>query len=161
MKNQLIKFVATGALAAGMAFAQSAPVTSAPNVAPGTTHNARNHFRRNHFAKISQELNLTDGQKAQAKTIFGQARETAKPIREELKANRQAMRAAVKADNKSQIEQLAKVRGNLMGKMMAIRTEAAAKFYQVLTPEQRAKAEQLHQQARARMHERLSQRSNS
>ena len=96
---------------------------------------------------------------AQAKTIFGQARETAKPIREELKANREAMRAAVKADNKSQIEQLAKVRGNLMGKMTAIRTEAAAKFYQVLTPEQRAKAEQLHQQAR--MHERLSQRSNS
>ena len=108
---------------------------------------------------MEQQLNLSDAQKAQAKTIFGQARETAKPVREELKANGQAMRAAVKADNAREIEKLSAVRGSLMGKMVAIRDEAAAKFYQVLTPEQRAKAEQLHAQFRQRVREHRSLKS--
>jgi Spy/CpxP family protein refolding chaperone len=159
MKHQLIKFVATGALAAGMAFAQSAPATPAPNGQSSAVQKGRHNFARNHWAKISQELNLTDAQKAQAKTIFGQARETAKPVREELKANREALRAAVKADRRSEIAKLSTERGNLMGKMLAVRTEAAAKFYQVLTPEQRAKADQLHQQFRQRTHERFNQRN--
>jgi Spy/CpxP family protein refolding chaperone len=160
MKTQFVKFLATGALAAGMAFAQTGPATPAPGVQSGRSQEARRNFAKEHLARISQELNLTDTQKTQAKEIFNRARETAKPVREQLKENRQALEAAVKADNKGQIEQLSTARGNLMGKMMAIHSEAAAKFYQTLSPEQRVKADQLHAQARERMHNRFRQHSN-
>jgi Spy/CpxP family protein refolding chaperone len=160
MKRQFLTLIASGALAAGMALAQ-APATPAPGAPAGTTQHAHRNFRQQRRARFEQQLNLTDAQKAQAKTIFGQARETSKPVREQLKANRQALRAAVKADNRSEIEKLSTARGSLMGKMMAIHSEASAKFYQMLTPEQRAKAEQLHAQFRERVREHRNQKSTS
>jgi Spy/CpxP family protein refolding chaperone len=160
MKRQFLTLIASGALAAGMALAQ-APATPAPGAPAGATQHAHRNFRQRHWARISQQLNLTDAQKGQAKTIFGQARENAKPVRERLKENRQALSAAVKADNSREIQQLSAARGNLMGKMLAIRSEASAKFYQMLTPEQRAKADQLHAQFRERVREHHSQKSTS
>lgn len=159
MKKQILTFMATGAMAAGMAFAQSTPATSAPGTQSAPTQGTHRNFMKQRRERMAQQLNLSDAQRAQAKTIFSQARETAKPVREQLKANREALRAAVKADNRSEIQKLSAVRGNLMGKMMAIHSEAAAKFYQTLTPEQRAKADQLHAQFRQRMHQRFSQKS--
>jgi Spy/CpxP family protein refolding chaperone len=158
MKKQILTFIASGAMAAGLAFAQGAPAAPAPGTQSAPAQGAHRNYMKQRRARFEQQLNLTDYQKAQAKTIFSQARDTAKPVREQLKANRQALRAAVKADNSSEIQKLASTEGNLMGKMVAIHTEAAAKFYQVLTPEQRAKAEQLHAQFRQR-HERFSQKN--
>jgi periplasmic protein CpxP/Spy len=155
MKKQFIHFIGAGALAAGIAFAQVSPATPAPNTPSTATRGTHRDFMQKRMAKLSQELSLTDAQKSQAKTIFSQARESAKPLRAQLKENRHALAAAVKTDNKAQIDQLSATRGNLMGKMAAIHSEAAAKFYQTLTPEQRAKADQLHQQARERWHNRL------
>jgi periplasmic protein CpxP/Spy len=159
MRKQFIQFLTAGALAAGMAFAQATPQAPAPNAQSGATQGLRRNFIQRHMARISRELNLTDAQKAQARTIFGQARETAKPVRDQLRQNREALRAAVKAGQSAEIDQLSAARGNLMGKMLAIHSEAAAKFYQTLTPEQRAKADQLHQQFRQRIQNRHSQPS--
>ena len=44
-----------------------------------------------------QALNLTDAQKQQAKEIFAKSRQAAVPLRQELRANREAMAQAVKA----------------------------------------------------------------
>ena len=65
------------------------------------------------------------------------------------------MAAAVKADQGPEIRRLARVRGELVGKMTAVRSEAAAKFYATLTPEQRVKADQMRQQFRQRRQERF------
>lgn len=160
MRNTFLTFLATGALAAGMAFAQAPAANTAPSGQGATTQqHAHRNFLDRHLAWLSRRLNLNDAQRAQAKTIFMQARDTAKPVRQQLKENRAALRAAVKSDNAGQIQQLATARGNLMGKMMVIQSDAGAKFYQVLTPEQRAKDDQLHQQFRARAHERFNQRN--
>ena len=149
MKRQLLQFVTVGALAAGMALAQNASPSPAPN-AP-----ARHQFVRRHMQRVSQALGLTDAQKAQAKTIFQGARETAKPIRDLLKTNRQALATAVKAGNSdAQIQQLSSQRGVLLGQLSTVRAEAASKFYAMLTPDQRAKADQMHQQFRQRMQNR-------
>ena len=157
MKNSLMKFAAVGALAAGMAFAQ-APVTNPPASNNGQTSTVRPRAR--FHQRMMNALNLTDAQKQQAKTIFQQARESAKPVFQELKQNRQALTAAVKADNNSQIRELAAKQGNLRGQLLAIRSGAMAKFYQVLTPEQRAKADQMHQKMHTRMQERFGRRAN-
>jgi Spy/CpxP family protein refolding chaperone len=105
--------------------------------------------------RLTRELNLTPAQQSQAKTIFGQASEQAKPVRSQLRANTSALRAAVKANNTAEINQLSATTGNLIGKMVAIRSEANASFYKTLTPEQQTKFSQLEQQARARWHNRV------
>jgi periplasmic protein CpxP/Spy len=98
--------------------------------------------------RLVQALNLNAMQKDQARLIFQQARQSAEPLRSQLKQDRQALAAAVKANEKAQIDKLSAERGQLLGKLTATRTEAMAKFYQILTPEQRAKAAQLRQEWR-------------
>jgi Spy/CpxP family protein refolding chaperone len=142
-------------MAAGMAFAQAPAAPAQP--APGKAWNGRRGAVRRH---MMQALNLTDVQKAQAKALFQQARETAKPLAQQLKDTREAMSAAVKANDVAQIQHLAAQQGNLQGQLAAIRSEAMAKFYTNLTPEQRAKADQVQQRVRQRMQQRLQNRRN-
>jgi Spy/CpxP family protein refolding chaperone len=156
MKGHLFQFAAVTTLAAGMALAQ-APATGtqpAPQKAP-FTHPLFGH------AQMMQGLNLTTVQKQQAKTIFGDARQKAEPVRQEMRQNREALYAAVKANNTSQIERLSAHQGELQGKALAIRSEAMAKFYAILTPEQRTKEDQMQSQMRQRMEERMRAREES
>lgn len=151
MTHPFFKYAATMALAAGMVFAQ-APTTN-PQPAPPQARPGRHGFVRRPLAHIAQALNLTDSQKQQARTIFQQARQSAQPIRQELKQNREALASAAKnGQNEADIQKLSTEQGRLLGHLVAIRTEASAKFYQMLTPEQRAKADQMHEQFRQRRH---------
>lgn len=155
MKSNLMRFAAVAALAAGMSFAQQA--TPAPQPAPARPMAGARARIRN---RMMQNLNLTDAQKQQAKAIFQQARQTAQPIRQQLKQNREAMATAVKANDSAQIQSLAATQGTLRGQVMAIRAQSLAKFYSTLTPDQRAKADQMHEQFRQRLEQRRSQHSN-
>jgi Spy/CpxP family protein refolding chaperone len=157
MKRQLIKLAAVGTVAAGMIFAQAPAPAQAQTATPNPSKPAMNH-RAEARHKMFQALNLTPAQKEHAKVIFQQAREANKPVREQMHQNREALAAAVKADNKTQIAQLSAERGKLMGEMTTARTEAMARFYKELTPAHRMKADQLHKQIQARMRERMQQR---
>jgi periplasmic protein CpxP/Spy len=154
MKRNWIKFAAVGTLAAGMVFAQ---VTTHKSTGEAKAHVAgRAMARRN---RMMQALNLTDAQKQQAKTIFQQSRQSVAPVLQQLKQNRETLAAAVKSNDTAKIQQLSATQGQLRGQVMAARAEAMAKFYQTLTPEQRAKAEQMHQHAKSRM-SRMAARHN-
>jgi len=107
---------------------------------------------------IAQKLNLTEAQRQQFHSIFQRAHQSAMPVREELRTNREALAAAVKADRSADIQQLATARGKLVGQMTAIYSEAGAKFYQTLTPEQRAKYDQMRLDFRQHMRDRWEQR---
>ncbi len=148
MKNHLMKLAAVAALACGMAFAQTAP---APAPQPGQ---AKTGIRARVRQRMMQALNLTDAQKQQAKTIFQQARQSSQPVRQQLQQNRDALAAAVKANDTAQIQSLSNQQGQLRGQLLAIRSEAMAKFYNTLTPDQKAKADQMHQRIRERMQQR-------
>jgi Spy/CpxP family protein refolding chaperone len=152
MKNRLLPIAATAALAAGLTFAQA---PAAPPVHSNTA--PRQQRRMAMHEKMMQELNLTATQKAEAKEIFQQARDKCKPLREQIMADRDEMHAAVKADDQARIRSLAAKEGKTRGELIAIRSEAMAKFYAKLTPEQRTKADQLHQQMKQRMRERWEQ----
>jgi Spy/CpxP family protein refolding chaperone len=153
MKRRFIPFAAAAALAAGLAFAQ------APAASPAHPRSGRGHASRmaEFHQRMMSELNLTDAQKAQAKTIFQGEREKAKPLVEQLRQDRQAMREAVKTNDTARIHSLAAKEGKTRGELSALRSEAQAKFYATLTPEQRTKADQLHQQAREKMRQRGQQ----
>ena len=165
MKRQLIKLAAVGSIAAGMIFAQgqtAQPPAGQNNQAQGNharagramhgvngMHNRRAEARQRAMAA----LNLTPDQKTMAKSIFAQAREQSKPVRMEMRQNREALASAVKSNDKTQIDKLSAERGRLVAKLSADRGEAMAKFYQTLTPAQRAKADAMHARLQARMRE--------
>jgi Spy/CpxP family protein refolding chaperone len=155
-----MQFATIGALAAGMAFAQASGPYPSANPPAGSSSGNHGKMAQQHLANISQKLHLSSEQQQQMQTIFRQARESAKPVRGQLRTNRQALAAAVKADRTSDIQQLATTRGNLLGQMTAIYGQARAKFYQTLTAEQRAKADQMHHEFRQQMRERWSQRNS-
>ena len=144
MKTYLTRFATVAALAAGMAFAQ-APSPATPQAAAGTTaKNPRGALRH----RMLKALNLSAAQKQQAKAIFQQTKQNVQPIAQQAKQNREALAAAVKANDTAQIRQLATQQGNLQGQVLAMRSESMAKFYATLTPDQRAKAEQIQQRVR-------------
>jgi len=132
--KRTMTILGTAALAIGMAFVQSAATQP---------HHNRRMTARQH---MMQALNLTDAQKSQAKILFQETRQTVAPLRAQLKEDRAALQMAIKTNDKAQINKLSAAEGQVIGKLMAVRTEAMAKFYQTLTPEQRAKAEQMHHQ---------------
>jgi Spy/CpxP family protein refolding chaperone len=151
MRRNWIKLATVAALAAGIALAQ-APAT---NPTPQPTHRqatGRGNARRHMF----QALNLTDVQKQQARSIFAESRKANEPLRQQLLQNRQAYRAAVKANDQGQIANLSKVSGDLRGQLKAARTQTMEKFFQVLTPEQRVQAEKM----QVRMQQRSEHRAH-
>jgi Spy/CpxP family protein refolding chaperone len=101
-----------------------------------------------HFASV---LDLTDAQKQAAKTIFSDAKAQAEPIVGQLKQGHEAMSAAVKA-NKSdaEINDLAARQGVLLGQLAAIHAKGMARFYAQLTPEQKTKADAIHDRMKSR-----------
>jgi Spy/CpxP family protein refolding chaperone len=137
-KDKLTALTAVAALTAVGLFAQA---TETPR------HNQR---QGRSFGVMATALNLTDDQKAQAKSIFGAARESAKPIRQQLRDTRKSLHAAVQSGNAEQIQQLSVTQGTQMGQLTAIRSAAFAKFYQTLTPEQQQKAQTMRQKMHGR-----------
>jgi len=155
-RTNFIRLAGAAALAAGMAFAQ-APANPQQQPAAIPDHmNQRGQCRE----RFMQQLNLTPEQKEEAKGIFSRARESAKPIRQELRQNREALDAAIKANDTRRIHELSNKEAGLLARMVEIRSDARASFYSKLTPAQRAKADQLHQQMKERWEARRAHRTS-
>jgi Spy/CpxP family protein refolding chaperone len=145
MQRPIFSCTALAVLAAGIAFAQVPGGNSQPD-AP-TTKQGRQDITSSHLEKLAQVFDLTDSQKETARTIFEQVEQSAQPVRQESQQNLDELIAAAKAGkNEGEIQKLAQEQGRLLGQLLAIRTVAWAKFYRMLTPEQRAKAEPMNEQ---------------
>lgn len=148
MNNRFAKYaaatVATVALTAAFAFAQN------PHHAARAGAGRQAMLERG-FARMAQHLGLTDTQKEQAKAVFEQARQQAEPLRVQMKQNREAIAQAVKAGKPdAELQSLAATSGTLMGQLTAIHLQAMSKVYATLTPDQKQKADQMHQQLKTR-----------
>ena len=140
MRRYLFKLARVAALATSAAFAQ----TPSANPQPGTSTTPPGPHHLGRVGRIVRALNLTESQKQQAKVIFRQARQTAQPVHQQLRQNRQMLLDAVKTSKTdAEIRQLSTEQGSLVGQIVAVRTEAWGKFYSLLTPEQRAQADQM------------------
>ena len=140
MKRILIGIAAVGALAAGLAIAQT---TAAPQAGAARGKGVRAMVQK----RMLKALNLTDTQKQQAKTILQSARQTAQPLAQQLKQDRAALTAAVEAGDSAKIQELSTEMGSLRGNVLGVRSLAMAKFYALLTPDQKTKAEEFRQKA--------------
>ncbi len=145
MTSRITTAAVAATLAAGMLFGQ------APAPAPGKAHGPR----ANHADRMATFLNLTPDQRQQATAIMNEAKQAAEPIRAQLKQGREAMAAAVKANKTDEIDRLASGQGVLMGQLAAIHAKAFAKVYTLLTPEQRQKADQMHERMKGMFEHRM------
>ena len=160
MKNNSIRMAVLGALAAGVMFAQSNSTQLAPGPDQHSGRKTTFAQRRAHRAeRIANYLNLTPEQRAQAKAVMATAREQAKPLREQLKLDRTALRSAIKTGNDVEINRITKAEAPLIAQMSAIRAHAFEKVYASLTPEQKTKADNMRQtfMSHRRAHERRMQ----
>lgn len=134
MRRNLIGLAVVAALAAGVVLAQTAEAGLGKG-RPGLGANLRQ--------RVIKALNLTADQKAQAKAIFQAAKTAGAPLRTQLQGIRQQMAAAIKKNDTASIQSLAGQAGTLQGELMANRADAMAKFYLILTPDQKTKLDQM------------------
>jgi len=118
---------------------------SATALAQGPRGNGPGGPRANRIDFLATVLGLTDAQKAQATEIFQAAETASSSLRETHATQRTALNDAAKSNAADAvIDQLAATLGTTSGQLAAIQTKAFAKFYALLTTEQRTKLDELH-----------------
>ncbi|HRC88214.1 MAG TPA: Spy/CpxP family protein refolding chaperone, partial [Thermoanaerobaculia bacterium] len=93
------------------------------------------------FAALANFLELTDAQRTAARQIFDQARETARPLIEQLRTQRQAVRDLLDDDNPaaSEVGDAVIAAKTTAEQLRGIREGAVTNFRTLLTPAQQAK----------------------
>jgi Spy/CpxP family protein refolding chaperone len=155
MKKLLASAVLAAMFAVSATFAQNAstdaqaPTTQASTdqstaAAPsqaGQKFQARMVQRR--VAKMTALLSLTPAQQTQVTSILTNAAQSRAGDRGSMKQVRAQMRTAIQANDTATIEQASNQIGNFAAQNAAARAKTAAAIYQILTPDQKAKAAQL------------------
>jgi len=95
-------------------------------------------FVQHHVQFLTKLLSLTSAQQTQATTIFTTAATAAEPLHTQMKAARQSLAAAIKADDTATINTVAATIGGLVAQMTSIEATAQAAFYQILTTSQQS-----------------------
>jgi Spy/CpxP family protein refolding chaperone len=116
------------------------------NFAQGAKHA---NFRGRHFGeRMAAELGLTDQQKTQIQQILQNEKANVQPLREQLRNQHQQMLAATRggAFDEPQVRTIANQQAQTQANLMVEREKVKAEIYKVLTPDQRAKADQLQAQ---------------
>ncbi len=139
-KRSLFRFAAAAVLSAGLIMAQGPAQGQAP-AGQGQRFQQR-------FQKIATLLNLTSDQQTQIESILQQSFTSAQPLMQEMRTNRQAIEQLVKsgtagADFDKQIQPLASTQANVVSQLTVLHAKAFAQVWNLLTPDQRTKAEDL------------------
>jgi len=94
----------------------------------------------NRLEYLTGYLSLTETQQAQAKTLFDAAAAANETARGQMTAAQDALTAAVKANRAdAELDRLAAAVGVIQGQMAGINAKSSAKFYALLTTEQKTK----------------------
>lgn len=115
------------------------------------------HHWGGHFGPmgyVAHELNLKDAQKQQIRSIWQAEKPEVMGLVRELSAESKEMDAATAQGNldEGKVEEIATRQGTTIAKLLVEKEHLKAKIYKtVLTPEQRAKADEM----QARWHERM------
>jgi Spy/CpxP family protein refolding chaperone len=132
-----------GALAAGSVLhAQRGPGGGGRGFAGGPG------FGRGHGLEVLRQLDLTDQQRQQVRGIFEQHKGEFQQARERIRTAFEAQRAAAAATppDDATIRAKATEVGAAEGELAVLASHVRAEVFQVLTPEQQAKAQTLKQQ---------------
>jgi len=118
--------------------------------------------RHGHMGRLAKELNLTDAQKAQIKTMMESQRATVRPLMQQMAQNRLAMLNATAGGvfDQAKVQALANQQSQIMTQLAVQKASLRSQIYnQVLTADQKAKADQLRQNQIARISQHLQKMS--
>jgi Spy/CpxP family protein refolding chaperone len=95
---------------------------------------------------MARALNLTDAQQTQIKTILEAARAASEPLHNKMDEVHKQLEAATANGqfDEAQVRALANQQAQLMADTIVEHERAKSKIYAILTPEQRAKADEMH-----------------
>ena len=114
-----------------------------PSVDPSTTTGERAP-RRSHYARhLSRELNLTPDQQSKVKAIFADAWQRGEALAPKMREERAALKTAIKKGDDREIDRILHQDAQLNADFRAVNVKAIAKVYAILTPDQKAKFDQL------------------
>jgi len=94
---------------------------------------------------IARELNLNDSQKSQVKAFFDAAQGTFATLHQKMEDVEKQLETATANGqfDETQVRALASQKGQLMAEMFVEHERMKSKIYSILTPEQRAKADEM------------------
>jgi periplasmic protein CpxP/Spy len=97
---------------------------------------------------------LTDQQKTQIKQILENEKPKVQPLRDQLRNEHQQMAALTKdgAFDEAQVRNIANQQAQTQANLIVERQRVKSEIYQLLTPDQRTKADQMKAQLGQRMH---------
>jgi periplasmic protein CpxP/Spy len=108
---------------------------------------------------MTQELNLTEAQQTQIKTILADERTKIAPLMRQMRQNQQAQNAVVNgAFDEAQTRAFAGKQAQIMTDLILEKQRTKSQIYSVLTPDQRQKARQLMEQHEQRRQQRLQKK---
>lgn len=121
----------------------------------------RGGHHRGGMERIFRALDLTDEQKAQMKAIRQASKDSTKPIREQMKANRQKLQTLSESGtfDEAQVRAIAAEQGNLSAQLIVEKEKVKSQIFNLLTPEQKAKAAEIKAQFKQKMQERMQKRA--
>jgi Spy/CpxP family protein refolding chaperone len=121
-----------------------------------------NGHRHGHMGYLAKQLDLTDAQKTQVRTMVQAQRATLRPLMQQMARNRLAMLNATAsgAFDQARVTALANQQAQVMAQFAVQKAQLHSQIYtQVLTADQKAKADQLRQNQITRITEHLQKLS--
>lgn len=115
------------------------------------------NFAQMLLGRMGEELNLTEEQKASIQKIADESKSAVEANREAVRTAMQNLNEAADKGDEAAITAAGKAAGEAMTKQALQRAEVAKKVNAVLTPEQKAKLEQMKADMKTRMQERREQ----
>ena len=147
MRNRILTFGGIAALVIGLAaFAvgHAIPGIHAQGRGEGPP---RKHFPGPEMIEhLTRALNLTDAQQTQIKAIFESARTAVEPLDAKMDEIHKQLEAATANGqfDEAQVRALANQQAQIMADTIVEHERAKSKIYAILTPDQRAKADEMH-----------------
>ena len=133
IKKFFVFLLCTLAVAAGLA----------AHVAAQSRHGHHNGWM---LRRMTRELNLTDAQQTQIKSILEAEKAKIQPLRQQLRQNEQTENAAISGTfDETKARAFAGKQAQILSDLTVERERMKSEIYAVLTPDQRAKAQQLMQ----------------
>ncbi len=110
------------------------------------------HWKHRHgHHHLWKRLNLTDAQKKEMFSIRLDERAKMKPLVQKLKDGRQQLRALPKGQfDEAKVQSIARGQADTLVQLIVEKERMKSMMYAVLTPEQRAKLEQMRESCKAR-----------
>lgn len=157
MKSILSRLlIAAAAVLLGTALSQAQAASDAPAPPPMHGHEFGMGEPMMHF--FAEKLDLTDQQKAEFKSIMQKERPTVHPLMQQSRALEQQLHQYAEGTyDEAKVRTLANQKAQIEAELTVQRTRIHNELFQVLTPDQQAKAKELEAQHAGRVRARAHQ----